>query len=80
MRYTVVWEDSALDALAAVWMRSSNRNAVRAASIRVDRELAVDPDLKGTDFYGDRLLYVAPLSVSYHVEPADMLVRVLDVW
>ena len=80
MRYMVVWENAALNALAAVWMAASDRQGVRDASNQVDRELAIDPDLKGTYFYGDRLLYVPPLHVGYRVEPADMRVRVLDVW
>lgn len=80
MRYAVAWEDSALNALANVWMLASDRTAVEVASNLADRELARDPDLKGTYFYGDRMLYVAPLRVVYCVEPADMRVRVLTVW
>jgi len=80
MRYMVVWENAAQNALAAIWMAAADRQAVRNASNRVDREFAIDPEVKGTYFYGDRLLYVALLHVSYRVESADMRVRVLDVW
>lgn len=80
MRYDVKWDDDALDKLADLWMRASDRDAIRDAANQVDRELAWSPETKGNDFYGDRLLVISPLQVSYSIDPARGRVTVLDVW
>ena len=81
MRYTVVWTQYALDALADAWIQASDRAAVTSASDPVDPELEVNPDSKGVDFYGDRLLVVDSfLHVIFRVEPPKLRVTVLDVW
>lgn len=80
MRYTVYWEQQALDAVASIWLQASDRQVVTRASNRIDPELAVDADSKGVDFYGDRLLVIAPLHVTYRVDVAGKQVRVLNVW
>jgi hypothetical protein len=46
----------------------------------VDRLLAEDPQTKGEEFYGDRLLVVAPLAITFSVNEADRIVQVLQVW
>jgi hypothetical protein len=80
MRYTVDWEDPALDDLADLWTRAVNRQAVRDAANRVDGLLAYDPEIKGVDFYGDRLLVEPPLHVVYRVIPVDRRAVVIHVW
>jgi hypothetical protein len=51
MRYTVVWEEPALDELAVIWLQATDRSAVSAAADQVDRILCTDPATKGIDFY-----------------------------
>jgi plasmid stabilization system protein ParE len=80
MRYTVVWLDQALNDLARIWMQAADPLAVRDASNEVDRQLADDPETKGEEFYGDRLLVVLPLQVVFRVRPDDRIVEVLNVY
>jgi hypothetical protein len=80
MRYTVVWEDAAVDDLARAWMGAPDRKAVRVASHQVDIQLAVNPETKGEEFYGDRLVVIEPLHVTFTVLPDDLMVKVLHVW
>jgi hypothetical protein len=42
--------------------------------------LSNDPGTNGEDFYGDRLLVVGPLHVTFTLSPDDWRVTVLDVW
>jgi len=79
MIYTVVWLPDALDDLAAVWMQPTARKAVTAAAHRIDRTLRRDPDTKGQDYFGDRVLFEHPLAVTFAVYPDDRLVKVLQV-
>jgi hypothetical protein len=79
MRFTVVWDDAALNDLAQVWMNSPVRADVRDAADRVDPLLANDPDQQGEEFYGDRMVVIPPIQVVYRVEPDDRIVRVLSV-
>ncbi len=79
MRYTVVWRETALRQLARVWMRATDKDAVNRASNRIDRELAVDPDAKGWDYFGDRVFPAPPIWALYTIQPADRLVVVLQV-
>lgn len=80
MRYTVVWEDAALNELADIWMSASDPQAVSAAANQIDALLAVNPETKGVEFYGDRLLVVPPLHVTFPVRSDDRLVTVVNVW
>ena len=80
MRWTVSWDDAALDALADAWTGAADRQAVNDAVKRVDRELEWSPDTKGQDFYGDRLFVAPPLHVVYKVDSAKHTVTVLNVW
>jgi hypothetical protein len=80
MRYTVVWTDAAVNALAPLWTTAANRNAVQQAADQIDPELSVDPHQKGTDFYGDRLLVIPPLSVVFSISDADRMVTALIIW
>jgi hypothetical protein len=80
MRYTVVWTPDAQDQLADAWLRATNPNAVTQAAYQLDQILRDDPDTKGVDFYGDRLLVAPPLQVIFLVRPDDRLVEVRHVW
>jgi plasmid stabilization system protein ParE len=80
MIYTVVWTPDALDQLAALWPQAADRDAVTRAAQRIDHLLRHDPDTRGVDFYGDRLLVEPPLHVVYSVHRDDRLVKVQQVW
>lgn len=79
MRHTVIWHPAALDQLAEIWTRASDRQAVTNAAGLIDEVLSVDPSVKGNDFYGDRILVEAPLAVTFTVRPDDRTVVILEV-
>jgi hypothetical protein len=80
MRWTVSWEDVALEYLADAWTRAPDRQAVNDAVKRAERELAWSPETKGQAFYGDRLLVVLPLQLVYKVDADKHEVTILHVW
>jgi plasmid stabilization system protein ParE len=80
MRYTVVWTPDAQDQLTTVWLQAADRRAVTQAAHRVDQLLQADPDTRGVDFYGDRLLVVPPLRVVFVVQSDTQTVEVRMVW
>lgn len=80
MRFTVIWSQDALDRLTERWLRAADRNAVTAAQHQIDQLLQVDPDAQGVPFYGDRLIFVAPLHAAFSINTMDMIVEVFDVW
>jgi hypothetical protein len=80
MRYTVVWTPDAQDQLTTVWLQATDRRAVTQAAHRVDPLLQTDPDSRGVDFYGDRLLVVPPLRVMFVVQSDTRTVEVRMVW
>jgi hypothetical protein len=80
MRFTVTWHPSAESELANVWMASNDRDGVSQAANLIDRALSSDPLDQGEEFYGDRLLVLLPLAVTYTVSEADRSVRILQVW
>jgi hypothetical protein len=80
MRYTVVWLQSALNALADVWNRAPDRQAVTAAANRIDADLYINAHLSGRPIGGGRrALRVPPLAVVFVVDPGDCMVTVLKV-
>jgi hypothetical protein len=77
-RYTVVWVQSAIDALADLWLQSADRNAIAQATHEIDHELAEDASTKGRDLSeGLRSLRVPPLKVIFAVNEDDRIVEVL---
>ena len=76
--YTVVWHEDALADLAGLWTAAQDRQAITDAVLRVDRVLRNDPNSKGVDFYGDRLLIASPLAVIYTIREHDRLAEVLS--
>ncbi len=80
MTYTVVWLRSAMNALADLWNRAPDRQAVTAAANRIDIELRTDAHFKGWPVRGGRRgLRVPPLAVLFVVDPGDCKVTVLKV-
>jgi plasmid stabilization system protein ParE len=81
MKYTVVWRPNAEQDLATIWNAAADRNAVAAASNRIDYLLARNPHGVGESRSGNkRLLIVGPLAVVYRVQDQDCLVTVAAVW
>jgi hypothetical protein len=79
--FTVEWSDAALDALAAIWLAASDRNAVTAAAHAVDQTLVDDADTVGRIVFDTvREYHQPPLGVEFEVLLADARVWVLMVW
>jgi len=80
MNYTVLWQPDALNELAAIWTESNDRNAVAAASRRIDLLMADDPlDVGESRHTNHRLAFVPPLQVMFRVFAADSRVEVVAV-
>jgi hypothetical protein len=59
-RYTVVWLRDATDELGEIWLAAQDRNAVAAASLAIDRELASDATGKGKPLSEGLRIFDAP--------------------
>jgi hypothetical protein len=79
MRYTVTWDRDAEKELMQIWLDAPDQRAVSEAANAIDRELTTDAERKGEDFYGDRLIVILPLSVTFRVYEKDNLVSVRQV-
>jgi plasmid stabilization system protein ParE len=80
MRFTVTWHPAAESELADIWVVSTERSQVAQAANEIERRLSTDPFAHGEEFYGDRLIVVSPLAVTYTTRELDRLVQVLQVW
>ena len=77
--YHVRWTRKALRLLAAIWNTAADRNAVTAASHRIDQALARDPENQGEERPPDRrIMFDSPLVVVYRVDAAKNTVVVLN--
>ena len=82
MNYTVTWAPEAENGLATAWLAAPDRNAVTAASHRLDQDLATDPYARGVarNASVNRTAVELPLGIDYEIIEDDRLVRVLVVW
>jgi hypothetical protein len=81
VRYTVLWQPSAEQQLAAAWLEAGDRRAATRAAHAIDVRLGDGADDRGESrSAGRRILLVAPLGVLFRVEPEDCVARVLTVW
>lgn len=80
MRFTVTWHPFAEHELADIWLRVTDRAEVAQAANTIDQFLGSAPLAHGEEFYGDRILVVLPLAVTYTVSERDRTVRILQVW
>jgi hypothetical protein len=81
--FRVVWAGAALNELAALWLAadSSGRQAITRATRLIDELLGSEPVDQGESRGGsERIMFVAPLGVTYAVDSQDRVVRVLQVW
>jgi hypothetical protein len=79
MKYTVTWLPMAQAALANLWTHASDQQQVAEASNRLDADLRDEPDKKGRKFGKFYIREDAPLAIMYHVDAADLMVRVITV-
>lgn len=78
--YRVRWRRKALARLAAIWNAATDRNAVTAASHRIDQALIGDPHNHGESRPGHRrIMFEQPLVVVYRIDDATTVVTVLAV-
>jgi plasmid stabilization system protein ParE len=77
MRFTVTWHPAAENELADIWLVSTERSQVAQAANEIEQRLAADPLAQGEEFYGDRLIVVSPLAVTYTTRESDRLVQIL---
>ncbi len=80
MRFTVTWHPAAEAELAEIWLSASDWVGVTQATNAIDHSLAAKPLTQGEEFYGDRILVVLPLVVTYTVSDPDSSVQILQVW
>jgi plasmid stabilization system protein ParE len=80
MRFTVIWHPTAEAELAEIWLHANDQASVTQAANHIDQALAVHPFSQGEEFYGDRILVVLPLAVTYTVSEPDLTVQILQVW
>ena len=82
MNYTVHWTEAALNELASVWLAATDRNAVTAASHRLEQALARDPYASSVPRNAsvNRTATDLPLGIDYEIIEDDKKVRVLRVW
>lgn len=82
MNYAVFWTPDSQDELANSWLAAPDRNAVTAASHRLDQALADDPYSIGfaRDASINRTAIDLPLGIEFEIIEDDKKVRVLRVW
>lgn len=81
--YFVEWAPSALGELASIWADADSvgRADITAAAREADSILGGDPELAGESRPGrQRILFVAPLGMTFKVQARIRLVRVVEVW
>ena len=78
----MTWIAEAEQELAAIWLASSDRNAVPLAANELDQRLRVDPLHTGESRQSSvrRVAFEPPLGIEFEVIEVDKKVRVLGVW
>jgi hypothetical protein len=80
--FHVVWLQTALDELAAIWTAADSpvRQAITAATHAIDQELQRDPHQGESRPGGSRVFFVHPLGIQFRVAEDSSTVRVFHVW
>jgi len=76
MPFTVIRRPGPLAALAQIWLRASDRQAVADAADEIDRRLRLAPVPAGSGGSAVYRLHVSPLEVVYTVSVPDRRVEV----
>jgi hypothetical protein len=80
--FRIEWLQSALDELARIWMRanSAERQAITAASDEIEQHLQRSAPSEGESRPGGRrIMFAAPLAVTFRIEDDGRTVTVLQV-
>lgn len=81
MTYEVEWSQRAINQLAEIWGRSTDREAVTIASHALDQVLGRDPEDIGESRPDDqRITFATPLGVLYEVDTRRRHVLVISCW
>jgi hypothetical protein len=81
--FSIYRNQAALAPLTATWEQADSRlrEAILHASRCVDEQLQSEPHEKGESReQGTRILFQAPLAVTFEVDQARKLVRILRAW
>ena len=81
--FRVEWLASALNELAEIWTQADAvlRQAITAATAQIDQKLRIDPSLQGESRAGGRrVLFEAPLGITFRVEQDQQTAIVVRVW
>lgn len=79
--FTVHWLPNALNKLAEVWLKASDKDAVTQAVHRLDMRLQHDPRGQSESRDGlDRILLEPPLGVFFRIDATGQAVYVQTVW
>jgi hypothetical protein len=81
--FDILWEESATNELALIWMTASSEDRARvtAATREIDRTLLGGPaDAGESRSDGVRILHVLPLGILFDIDMPRRAVRVLQVW
>ena len=72
----VIWLESALDALADIWVTVApdERERIEGGVDRINRTLARDRDAGESREGNNRVLHVVPVTVRFRVEPGPVVV------
>lgn len=83
MTWRVLWIQSALDDLTALWMNADSdaRTAINQAALRIDKELARDPHKESESRdEGEWVFFAEPLGVLLEIDEAKRIVWVISAW
>lgn len=80
MNFTVVWREIALETIAHLWTIHPDRGSITEAVEEVDRRLGENPTDLGEEYYGDRLLIIRRLAITFQVSEDDRIVEIVDVY
>jgi len=82
MKYSVDWDDRALNDLSEIWLDAPDRTAVTLANAELEAALAVSPLRIGMARSSSvhRLAFRPPLAIEYEVIEDDKKVKVQAVY
>ena len=82
MTYRVAWTELADEELAAVWLQSSDRNAVTKMANLLEWLLTNFPFNVGESREStlSRIVYSSPLGMYFEIIPDDLKVLIHSVW
>ncbi len=78
IRYTVIWQDEAIEDVAALWLDASDPAVITTGCNTIQKLLSLSPEIRGTEMReGLRSLTVWPLRAIFAVREED---RIIEVW